>query len=75
MKQKRLQNKKKNKKIKLNIFCISKTKTKLKLLVTKITHKKIKAKTISYEIVWATERKPPNKAYLELEDHPEKIMP
>ena len=47
----------------------------LKDLIKKTTDTKIKAKTISYDTVWATARNAPNNAYLELEAQPEKIIP
>jgi hypothetical protein len=37
--------------------------------------KKIKPKMISYEIIWAVERKAPKKAYFELLAHPPTITP
>ena len=47
---------------------------KLKSIINIILDNIIKANLTSYEIVWATARKPPNKEYFELEDQPAIII-
>lgn len=47
---------------------------KLKPPTSIINESKIKANLTSYEIVWATARRLPNKEYFELEDHPAPIV-
>lgn len=37
----------------------------------RIRHRIIRARVISYEMVWATARKAPIRAYLELDAHPD----
>jgi hypothetical protein len=48
---------------------------KFKLLEQNKTPNKIRLNETSYEIIWAAERKAPNKAYFELLDHPAQIIP
>ena len=48
---------------------------KLNLPIMNKGNNKIRAILTSYEIVWAIARNLPNKAYLELEDHPARRVP
>lgn len=57
------------------VFCFSTISIKLKDPAQAATGNSNKAIDTSYEIIWAAERKPPKKAYLELLVHPAPIIP
>lgn len=51
--------------------CEAEKEERVKAPVRKIAHRIIRAKVTSYEIVWATARRAPIRAYLEFEAQPE----